>query len=1335
MGRKDMVCDRKICPTRSLMPILVLVIGLSIQTGAARPEAALAAAPNLAPTFTDVDPAQIYTVTGQVTGPSGPIVGATVFFDCCAREGFGIPVDASGVYSFTTDGPQAGSLIAAPPLETRLGQAARHLSVSGDMTGVDFHLSPGHLLSGRVVSRNGLPVNLDHDLYNSRGVKQYLPFSEYGEFALFLPPDQYTLRIGPPGQPWESHDVDLRSGNVLYWTVVVDIPDQDLPLPPEIDPNESPPLADRIAIGAPDARGVVHIGGAAGAIPQNVPYLDIVNLHIGSFATAAVRTDGSFEADILAPYGSALQLRLNKGRGQYTRSSGTGTILWVYPPGMGTQEGQVSVYLAGRAGDIQGHWRATGALNDAQFSPGEPFTATLDIAITGPQVDTRFDRGDYRLAAFLNFERFFDATGQHHARVQRGTSTSFTPTGLPIDAMSSNRWQEYTPLTLGQETTIQAAHRTGNVLHLRLDLAGTLPVTLPHGLYRPALALLLGPEEWLAPLPGNPLLCSGDPLDSRAELGLDENGLPAYLPIIRVGAPAAPRLPWALLVNAFSNGTRGTIAREERGQVGLSNRIAFQPDRLILSPRSTYGQALSYRLEPFLPTLSSSLASDVEPYPPILPLRFPAGSLQVTVSRPDGSVDRLGTAPFRQARNGMEARRWNYYIGGDRTLQKVYEVTTLTDDFVYSFEQYGRHLVRMTGTVQDVWGHTYAGGGTFEVWIAETLDLEPAVFPGQPFEVGDPLAMGVVVQPSIPAMVTLSFMLVPGNGTPIRYSISGRANRYGHFQPAAAAFNMPAPGEYVLDITAEYWDEQGVYWAGASRGAGVVETPGSALIAHGLRGITVFTDNRPQWFLASQVHPKGYKENFPDIPEDDSFMTLYPYHTGDILWTSDRSNSIVAELSIQDQAGWYESLLRSRDRQVRWNSRVNRSLEDRAALGELPLVTTTPNDHEWSLHPETVDQWGYAYLSTQRPGVSVRGYVGTDNLFRTYWSTDYKYDRQFGNGSEGDWEDDIKLQYGGAVIRTDQHKEYLGYASMEVLIPFGQDDLGIRTFPPFQGHSGGPDGGPILTFKGEEIDLFVTPTGLRPGTVLEVGDTVAVAGTMWPTLDSKGWFTFTAPSGVQRIVHGQANRFGYLYAADDRFVVNEPGVWTVETHLLHDALVPSTGLAPTGHNTGDLLGARPCDGWASPVGCGQFYFYVTRPGAPPLALDGIPRLARLPRPIPLSFKGDVPNGWTNVEGRFTASMSGYILEEGDLALDGGRWRYTFDPWQLHDDVPNLDVSTLNNLPELVDTFTFSFMLFGRDGSGREQHRASSVVLQGLQLQALLWQPGGTVYLPTILRQQ
>ena len=71
-----------------------------------------------------------------------------------------------------------------------------------------------------------------------------------------------------------------------------------------------------------------------------------------------------------------------------------------------------------------------------------------------------------------------------------------------------------------------------------------------------------------------------------------------------------------------------------------------------------------------------------------------------------------------------------------------------------------------------------------------------------------------------------------------------------------------------------------------------------------------------------------------------------------------------------------------------------------------------------------------------------------------------------------------------------------------------------RTFPPFQGNGGGPSGGPLFTLKGEEIDLFIHLTGVRPGSVLETGNTFALVGAIGPTLPAQVTYTVTAPDGT-----------------------------------------------------------------------------------------------------------------------------------------------------------------------------------------------------------------------------
>ena len=131
----------------------------------------------------------------------------------------------------------------------------------------------------------------------------------------------------------------------------------------------------------------------------------------------------------------------------------------------------------------------------------------------------------------------------------------------------------------------------------------------------------------------------------------------------------------------------------------------------------------------------------------------------------------------------------------------------------------------------------------------------------------------------------------------------------------------------------------------------------------------------------------------------------------------------------------------------------------------------------------------------QRPLVRVREEIGEDSILSPYWRFDERYADQIGVGAHGDLPGEFKFQYGAAVLHGSalDQSHYAIYGSLFVLVPDDDPD-GTRTFPPFQGNGGGPSGGPLFTLKGEEIDLFIHLTGVRPGSVLETGNTFALSG-------------------------------------------------------------------------------------------------------------------------------------------------------------------------------------------------------------------------------------------------
>ena len=47
--------------------------------------------------------------------------------------------------------------------------------------------------------------------------------------------------------------------------------------------------------------------------------------------------------------------------------------------------------------------------------------------------------------------------------------------------------------------------------------------------------------------------------------------------------------------------------------------------------------------------------------------------------------------------------------------------------------QDGLHVITVEGTIDDIWGHTWTGGGTYDVHVGRVLALDTAVLPGMHF--------------------------------------------------------------------------------------------------------------------------------------------------------------------------------------------------------------------------------------------------------------------------------------------------------------------------------------------------------------------------------------------------------------------------------------------------------------------------------------------------------------------------------------------------------------------------------------------------------------------------
>lgn len=246
-------------------------------------------------------------------------------------------------------------------------------------------------------------------------------------------------------------------------------------------------------------------------------------------------------------------------------------------------------------------------------------------------------------------------------------------------------------------------------------------------------------------------------------------------------------------------------------------------------------------------------------------------------------------------------------------------------------------------------------------------------------------------------------------------------------------------------------------------------------------------------------------------------------------------------------------------------------------------------------------------------------------------------------------------------------------------------------------------GGPVMKLKGKDIDLFIHPTSLRAGTILQRGEIASFVGFVAPTLPAHIEVLITSPSGSQRTIAGQANKVGYFYDPAQDFTVTEEGVWRARVSLVFDG-VTSAGQVQSPFPTGDVLGSRE----------GEFFFYVVAPESPQLELTETPRFVN---PSPVRFSVVHPSGLTNMEMHYTATMPGFILEEGTTSS----LSYSYNAPELQKTFPNIDLGDTNGY-SASDLIVMSFLLAGTDAAGVRRYFGRQIVLQGEEVQMPVQKP-------------
>ena len=1015
--------------------------------------------------------------------------------------------------------------------------------------------------------------------------------------------------------------------------------------------------------------------GASGAVDPS-SLVAVINLHTGHYTVIAADAAGAFEARLFAAGGSsllvksdpsAMQLReVREGRRILTGELSTlgGTIVQVADPfASATSLTASSLAFNQRLPP----WVAQLRLDKGTYRAGEMITIDGTYTILGAAAAGQTPQ----LQATVLMIGISRADGRGTLDHNTYASTIMTPTGLPIE----------------RGTSIASSFFTGNSVTVPLQSAGdrlqasfrvATEVNLPDGYYRPQVQLV---DAGVATTQAEGQAGLATRIDSGARRR--DNYPYALLPVIRIGDPSPPRLYWTLFANNLSQGVRGLTAVEDRARFAVANRIVTASERYVL-PRvdARTGAPIRYDLEPFALTIAVADSGEAMNWPTI-PFRFPSGRLTVGIKRPDGTTTTIGPAAFRQSRFLFTLPRPLSRAFDSNHLSDPYQLTTLDDRFHVTFAEDGTHEIVVSGSIEDVWGNVYSGGGTYLIDVGRTLEIDSALLPGTSLEVGDAISPSLQLIPAVPASVEVRYRFAAQSRSDRITERVLRATASAHGVAVFEAIPVTEAGEYRMDMFASYRDGSGTVWSGTRTWGGVVAQRAPPIVLHGLRGVDDQPGNRQAWFSRPQI---GLSKN------TGGHVNL-AFHSGDVMWLADDGDAATLRMGIQDPLALIPNDFLQRD---------CGPIDDKVVIGEAPFKSYGPDRVDPHIAGSTDNElWAYAYRFVERPRVRVREIIAEECVPDLYWRFNDRYGLQTGNGTNGDLPNDFKFQFGGIALygRVVSQPIHAIYGSLFIVIA-ENDPAGTRVFPPFQGNGGLPSGGPLFKLKNRDVEMFFHPTAVRPGTVLVNGTTASFAGQVGPTLPSSVEIVVTSPSGRVRTIAAQANKVGYFYRPSADFIVDETGVWRATVTVHHEGELSTGARVTAPFPSGNVLGSRD----------GEFYFYVVEPDADRVRLAPLPRFVRPAREA-VSFVVIPPQGLRDVELYHTTTMPGFVLEEGKLP----GLTYAYDARRLAIEFPNLDLDDADGLTG-VDTITVSLLLGGTDAAGARRHFARQITLQGEELQ-------------------
>ncbi|GEM_PF-6876868 len=980
-------------------------------------------------------------------------------------------------------------------------------------------------------------------------------------------------------------------------------------------------------------------------------------------------------------------------------------LLWSFLAGCGGPSVEWNGDRVTAVGEVYGgdHWRLELTGFHDKLQPGEELDWRVNYLLELDDPAAMRDKIESVVVA-LAARRVCDAQGRFRDQDGYFSSTYLTPSGLPVDgfqlhiANSAIGGPYRTPLDHLVTVSRDEMRTTSEGLALSVPVRVRLRDDFPPGLYRFELAFYAAVDGLWYQLPALPAVEKGvEYCDRNFE---DVFFQKILLPPVGVGSFAQPRMIWTLFTDLNSNGMCGVVAREDAPHFAMSNRIKLQGKYIL--PCTPDRGVCEYRLEPNLPTVDRRALFMTKTYDyQLLELDWSRGRLSVSVTRPDGAVDDLGTHRFR--------------------MKTVYGPRTFSGALKYRFDQFGKYEIRLTGEAFDYYGRRYEAGGTYEVWVAYPLSFATGVKPGNPMRVGGFYSPAATINPPVPAEVTATIRFFPGTHPQdvLEEVYTGRAQRFGYYFPdkSKPMLRFPEQGEYLFEFFAVYRDPRGRVFMGNMKNASVVLADPPSLIVEGLTN--PLPEPIPQIVYSLQG---GYHNSLP---------IQFPPHSGEMVYFD--GNSRLDQLfnpamGVRESTGALQSILARHfpPGLMRLNSKsglefafglspvafpgsqesIRHFAQNRDDDTSLLMSTTTEGFSPFE-YPESVDRRGYYYIATSRPGFPVYFVVADSTIYENYWYTGRgNYGQTVGAGSRGDQPGDVYWSLVTALFADHEAKQefYGQYASGGVGRPVGLDPLFYG--PPFAQ--------PVTTINGVDLYLY-GGVGPSPGTIYETGAVKGVGSIAVPMAPHEAEINVLKPDGTVHACRGRTDFIGNFVCPSGPLIFDHPGVYRVFTKFWEQ------------DKAGTCVGAK--DGWYMVYGVEKDSPYRVR-------FDPSLQGRRVAYDEPLVIAGKVEPPLHDARAYYSIVTPGILMDEGELPVAQNAFGLTFTPSQFGAQFPNLfeHPGLFNDKPPLVrredwraffgnlltgvtdkrlsDTVEITVFIEGTDERGERRSAGGKLILRG-----------------------